>query len=636
MIRRLATRPPFRVLLLLYLPLACSAWSLALRAQETPPLRDRYAKHEYRIPMRDGSKLFTHVYVPRDASPEKRYPILMTRTCYSVAPYGPDEYRSSLGPSKELETDGYIFVYQDVRGCYQSEGTFVNMTPHLAHKSKPQEIDESSDTYDTIEWLVKNVPHHNGRVGQWGISYPGFYAAAGMIDAHPRLAAVSPQAPIADWWYDDFHHHGAFFLPHAFNFLSGFGQSRPEPTPLPVVRFAHPTPDGYRFFLELGALSNANPRYLRDRIPFWNELVRHPNYDEFWQARNLLPHLRNVAPAVLIVGGWFDAEDLYGPLQIYREIEQHNPHSRNSLVMGPWSHGAWARNSGDHLGNVDFDSNTAEFYRRWIEYPFFHEHLKGGGNPSLPEAYVFETGANRWRLFDQWPPAEVQPRKLYFQAQQRLNSEAPAATGDQFDEFTSDPQRPVPFMERIEPGMSIEYMTDDQRFAARRPDVLVYVTEPLTEDLLLAGPVTADLRVSTSQADADWVVKLIDVFPEDAKDSRFTQPGRKMADYQMLVRSEVIRGRFRNDPARPEPFMPGVITQVRLPLQDVLHRFRAGHRLMIQVQSTWFPLVDRNPQKWVDNIYTAVDADFTTAIHRVHRSAEQASHLEFNVLTEGR
>ncbi|MBM4000199.1 MAG: CocE/NonD family hydrolase [Planctomycetes bacterium] len=617
----------------LLIPVAFAA-RVPSRAEESvqPQPRERFAKSEHRIRMRDGAHLFTIVYAPRDASPDKTYPILMLRTCYSIGPYGPDAYRGDLGPSRELESDGYIFVYQDVRGCYQSEGTFVNMTPHRPGKDEPNETDESSDTYDTIEWLVRNVPHHNGRVGQWGISYPGFYAAAGMIDAHPALKAVSPQAPIADWWYDDFHHHGAFFLPHAFNFLAWFGHVRPEPTTQGPPRFDHPTRDGYRFFLEMGSLANANPRYLNDRIPFWNAFAEHPNYDAFWQARNLLPHLRRVAPAVMIVGGWFDAEDLYGPLRIYREVERNNADVRNSIVMGPWSHGGWSHGKGDHLGNVDFESATSEFYREQIEYPFFHEHLKGDGRPELPEAFVFETGGNRWRRFDAWPPAAATQRALFFREGQSLQQAAPGSDEQGADTFVSDPNRPVPFTERIDPGMVIEYMTDDQRFAARRPDVAVYATEPLAEDLVLAGPVVAELEVATSQADSDWIVKLIDVFPGDAKNSSFTQPGRAMSDYQMLVRSDVMRGRFRDDPSRPTPFRPGEVAKVRVPLQDVLHRFRAGHRLMVQVQCTWFPLVDRNPQKWVDNIYRAADADFTPATQRIERSAAHPSRIEFSVL----
>lgn len=584
--------------------------------------------------MRDGVHLFTAVYTPVDASPEKTYPILMMRTCYSVGPYGADAFRGSLGPCSELQRDGYIFVYQDVRGCYMSEGTFQDMTPHVAEKKGPQDVDESSDTYDTIAWLVANLQHHNGRVGQWGISYPGFYAAAGMIDAHPALKAVSPQAPIADWWFDDFHHHGALFLPHSFNFIVRFGQPRPKPTAYSAAQFEHDTPDGYQFFMELGPLSNANQKYMRDRVAMWNNLVEHPNYDQYWQSRNLLPHLKRVAPAVLIVGGWFDAEDLYGPLQIYRRIEAENPGVANNLVMGPWPHGGWSRGRGDHLGNIDFESNTGEYFRKRIETVFFQAHLKNNSSPTLPEATVFETGANRWRQFDQWPPPDMKRRTLYFRPAESLAFEAPAETGTVCDEFVSDPGKPVPFMEDIDIGMDYSYMTDDQRFAARRPDVLVYQTGVLDKDTTLCGPLVANLHVSTSQSDADWIVKLIDVFPHDAKDSRFVQPGQHMGGYQMMVRSEVMRGRFRDDPAQPKPFAANEPAKMTLPLQDVLHTFAKGHRIMIQVQSTWFPLVDRNPQKYVDNIFLAKPEDFVKATHRVYRTVELPSGVEIGVLEE--
>jgi hypothetical protein len=604
------------------------------RGDQPQPVREQYVKRECRVPMRDGVRLFTAVYAPQDASAEKRYPILMVRTPYSIRPYGEEHYPRALGPNRRLQRDGYIFVYQDVRGCYLSEGTFVNMTPHVAHKKGKQDVDESTDTYDTIAWLLRNVQHHNGRVGLWGISYRGFYAAAGSIDANPALKAVSPQAPIADWWYDDFHHHGAFFLPHAFNFFIWFGQPRPQPTTQSPPRFDHGTPDGYRFFLELRSAKNANARYLRDRVPFWNDLVAHPNYDAFWQARNLLPHLKDVTPAVMVVGGWFDAEDLYGPLEIYRTIEENNPGVENMLVMGPWAHGAWSGGDGDHLGNVYFGSKTSEFYRELIETKFFEAHLKGEGHPGLPEAYMFETGVNRWRKFAAWPPGEVEKQRFYLAGKQTLTRDAPAEEGDALDEFVSDPDKPVPFTEAIDVGMTRAYMTDDQRFAARRPDVLVYQTEPLSQDVTFCGPSSADLYVSTSQSAADWVVKLIDVFPPDAEDHRYVASGQHMGGYQMMVRSEVIRGRFRDDPSRPKPFAPNTVTQVRLPLQDVLHTFQAGHRIMIQVQSTWFPLVDRNPQKYVDNVFLAEPEDFVKATHRVYRSDKHASGIEVGVLPQ--
>ncbi len=596
-------------------------------------IRKHYVKHEYRVPMRDGVKLFTTVYAPRDRS--QPYPILLFRTPYSCSPYGEDRYRKRLGSGRHMAEEGFIFVYQDVRGRFMSEGEFVNMRPHIDEKKSPADVDESSDTFDTIDWLLKHVPNHNGRVGMWGISYPGFYAAAGMIDHHPALVAVSPQAPIADWWFDDFHHHGALFLPHAFGFLYVFGPPRPEPTTEWPERFKFPTPDGYRFFLDLGPMRNVNERYYHHNIAFWDRIVEHPNYDGFWQARNLLPHLHDVAPAVMIVGGWFDAEDLYGALNIYRSIEEKNPDVFNMLVMGPWVHGGWARTPGDRVGNVYFGSETSMFYRERMELPFFRYYLKDEGKLDLPEAFVFETGRNRWRRFDDWPPAGVEMRKLFFREDGGLSFEGPGGEGMIFDEYISDPDKPVPFTETITTRMTKEYMTDDQRFAGRRPDVLVYQTEPLEHPVTFAGPITADLWVSTSKTDADWVVKVIDVFPPDAEDFPGIEKRMHTGGYQMMVRSEVIRGRFRDSDEHPRPFVPDQPTRVRLPLQDVLHTFKPGHRIMVQVQSTWFPLVDRNPQTYVDNIYLAREEDFTQAVHRVYRSQAYASHLQVGVLPPG-
>jgi uncharacterized protein len=604
-----------------------------LARQEADFIRENYTKHEHHIPMRDGAKLFTTVYTPKDTS--ERYPMLMLRTPYSVAPYGAGKYSNHLGLNRLLEKEKYIFVFQDVRGRFMSEGQFENMRPHIDRKVSNQDIDESSDTYDTIEYLLSNVRNHNGRVGLWGISYPGFYSSAGMIDAHPALRAVSPQAPIADWWFDDFRHHGAFFLPHAFNFLSVFGQPRPQPTTEWPGPFQYGTPDGYQFYLDLGPLKNANgQRYLNNRVAFWNTICEHPNYDEFWQARNLLPHLKKVAPNVLTVGGWFDAEDLYGALKTYRSIEKQNPTINNGIVMGPWQHGGWSRGHGESLGNIHFGAKTAEFYQKEIEKTFFEYYLKDKGTANLPKAYMFETGANQWRKFDQWPPANLQKKSLYFQEANRLSFERPESEADAYDEYVSDPNKPVPSTEAVSTTMTVEYMTDDQRFAARRPDVVFYQTDVLKDDVTLAGELLAELWVSTSGTDSDWVVKLIDVFPPDAQDYPNMSPHEHLGGYQMMVRSEVIRGRFRNSDEKPEPFVSNEATKVALELQDVLHTFKKGHRIMVQVQSTWFPLVDRNPQKYVDNIYLqAEEKDFIKATQRVFRSKEHPSALQVGILS---
>jgi uncharacterized protein len=602
-------------------------------ADQARYIKENYTKREVQVPMRDGARLFTAIYAPKDAA--TKYPILMTRTPYGIAPYGPEKFKGVLGPNKHFLKPGYIFVYQDVRGCFMSEGTFVNMTPHLREKKNAKDVDESTDTYDTIDWLLKNVPNNNGKVGHWGISYPGFYAAAGMIDAHPALKAVSPQAPIADWFWDDFHHHGAFFLPHAFNFFPRFGSPRPKPTTERPGEFDHQTRDGYQFFLDLGPMKNADTKYFKGTQAFWNEMCDHPNYDEFWKVRDLRPHLKKVAPAVMTVGGWFDAEDLFGPLKIYHQIEKDNPGIFNVLVMGPWVHGGWSHTPGKRIGNIDFGAPTAEYYQKEIELPFFDHYLKGEGNVKLPEASVFETGINRWRQFDAWPPKETEQKKLYLQRGGKLSFEEPTEEDEVFEEYVSDPAKPVPFTEAITVNMAVEYMTDDQRFAARRPDVLAFQSEPLKEDMTLAGPLMADLRVSTSGTDSDWIVKLVDVFPGNAKnppaDPEKPQT-RPYSGYQMMVRSEVIRGRFRNSYEKPEPFVANQPTKVPLELLDVLHTFKKGHRIMIQVQSSWFPLVDRNPQKYVANIYKADEKDFIKATQRVYCSKKLPTSIQVGVL----
>jgi hypothetical protein len=597
-----------------------------------------YDKREVMIPMRDGVELFSQIYTPK-SPPESGPPaILLKRTPYSISPYGGEAMPRALGPSDVLAKDRYIFVYQDVRGRFMSGGEFVNVRPHTPKEGRgPTDIDESTDTYDTIAWLLANVDGHNGRVGMWGISYPGFYAAAGMIDHHPALVAVSPQAPIADWYFDDFYHHGAFFLPHFFNFFVNFGRPQERPAKEWGPRFDHGTADGFAFFLDLGALSNVE-RYFRGEVAFWREIVAHPTYDEFWSARNLLPHLKDVAPAVMVVGGLFDAEDLYGPLNIYRAIEKQNPDVANHLVMGPWQHGGWARTEGDHLGNVSFGAATSRYYQAEVERAFFDAYLRGDG-PSdaaapIAEATIFNTGADTWRRFDTWPPEQVTERALYLDEGGGLAIDAAPQAGRAMDRFVSDPARPVPSTEDVALGMTREYMTDDQRFAARRPDVLTYQTAPLAEDLTLAGPLTAELWVATSERDADWVVKLVDVFPDDADDSEHPhmRPGRRASGYQMMVRSEVLRGRYRDGYARARPFAPNKPTAVQVPLQDVLHTFKAGHRIMIQIQSTWFPMVDRNPQRWVDNIFEAKADDFRAATHTVFRERAHPSRIVVGAL----
>ncbi|HHQ49683.1 MAG TPA: CocE/NonD family hydrolase, partial [Acidobacteria bacterium] len=538
------------VLIALVVILAQAALPAAARGQRDAELakyiRSHYTKFEYRIPMRDGVKLFTAVYVPNDLS--KTYPILMTRTPYAVGPYGANRYKEELGPSAAFARDGYIFVYQDVRGRFMSEGTFVNMRPEDAWERGGDAVDESTDTWDTIEWLVHHVKGNNGKVGMWGVSYPGFYTSCGMIHSHPALKAVSPQAPIADWFWDDMHRNGAFNLVLAFDFFSVFGRPRDGLTTTWPKHLEMGTPDAYDFFLGLGPLSNVNERFFHHEIPFWDEVAAHPNYDEFWQSRNILPHLKNIKAAVMIVGGWFDTEDLYGPLATYRAVEKQDPGIDSVLVMGPWRHGGWAWTSGEKLGEESFGFATAKWFRENVELPFFDHYLKGGPATHQPEALVFETGADRWRSFDSWPPPAT-ARPLYLGENGSLSWTRPVSTGEAWDQYVSDPAKPVPYTEEITTGWSATYMTEDQRFAGRRPDVLVYASEPLKEDLTVAGPIEADLWVSTSGGDSDWIVKVIDVQPTE--EPKWSNCGHgwggdekdKNAGVQRLVRAEAFRGR---------------------------------------------------------------------------------------------
>jgi uncharacterized protein len=621
-------------------PVVLAAPTAARKEPGTLPsdTRSVFDKHEYRIPMRDGVRLYTAVYVPKDESLQS--PFLMYRTRYGVRHYGPDVY----APLEDIAWPDfagppYIFVLQDVRGSFLSEGTFVDMTPHVVHKRGPEDVDQSTDTYDTIEWLLKNVPRNNGRVGLWGISYDGFFTAAGMIDAHPALVAASPQAPQADWFGgDDLHLHGALVL-DGFEYFSAWGRPRRAPTTEPPRPIDFGTPDGYAFYLRAGPVRNLDERYFKDEVPIWSAVTMHGTYDTFWKERNILPHLVDVRPAVMTVSGWFDANNLYGALHVYQTVEKTSPGTINTLVIGPWSHGQWHRGSGESLGDVRFGAATADFYRKRILRPFFDSRLVEDEKvaPRLPEAYVFETGSNRWRTFDHWPPSSASSRSLYLREDGGLSFEPSPSEEDLFDEYASDPAKPVPFIERLATDRTSDYMIQDQRFASRRPDVLVYETELLSAEVTVAGPIRPSLWVSTTGTDADWVVKLIDVYPDDAPETAATtgtgplRPGDSMAGYQQLVRGDVLRGKFRESLERPVPFVPGEPTRVELEMLDVFHTFRKGHRIMVQIQSTWFPLVDRNPQTFVD-IYHATDADFRKATHRVYRSAIRSSSVQIPVL----
>lgn len=597
-------------------------------AQDNSSVREKYTKSVHSISMRDGVKLFTIVYEPKDKS--RKYPILFNRTPYSIAPYGPDEYRSELGPNNLLENSGYIFVYQDVRGRYMSEGVFVDVRPYKKVRNGSKDIDESTDAFDSINWLLKNIKNNNGKVGMWGISYPGFYAAMGALSRHPNLVAVSPQAPVMDWFAgDDFHHNGAFFVTHAFNFFSSFGKVRNALTIERNPPFRYDTEDGYHFYRQLGPLENANRKYLNYEIPFWNDLIAHPDYDDFWKERNPLSFFTDIKAATLVVGGFFDAENLYGALRLYQSIEKNNPKGENFLVMGPWSHGQWARDDGQNLGPVSFDSKTSLFYRKEIEFEFFNYYLKGETELELPEAYVFETGSNVWKAYKQWPPRESEEKELFMMPSEGL---ALGTTGlsqkESYSEYISDPSRPVPYIDSVSIRMNKFYMVGDQRFASRRTDVLVFETPALAEEITMTGPLTADLFVSSSTDDADLVVKLIDVYPENEP----KKDGRPfMGGYQMLVRGDVMRARYRKSLSKPEPLPLDEISQVKFTLNDVNHTFRKGHKIMVQVQSSWFPLVDINPQKFV-NIYSAQKHDFQKSRIRLFHTSRFPSHLSFSQL----
>lgn len=608
-------------------------------------IRENYTKREVYIPMRDGVRLFTAIYEPKDKS--QKYPILLNRTPYSVAPYGEDKFKESLGPNELFAREGYIFVYQDVRGRWMSEGKYENVRPHIENPA-PGQIDESTDTYDTIDWLIKNVDNNNGRVGIYGISYPGFYTSAGSINSHPALKACSPQAPVSDWFHgDDMHHNGALFLAQNYAFFIFFGQPRPNPTSSAdyLTRWKGFLPsDGYNYFLNLGGLKEVADSYekgLGMRIEFWDEMMQHPNYDDFWKERNILPKLKSIRCATMTVGGWYDNEDLFGALRTYQHIERQNPGIFNVLVVGPWFHGGWARSDGDWLGTAYFEQKTAKWYRENIELPFFNYFLKDKGNISeLKEVLLFDTGAHRWMGFDGYDPSNTKPVRLYLTENGGLSFEEPKKTG--FEEYISDPMNPVPYTQKITFNYPRDFMTEDQRFAATRPDVLVFQSEPLKEDVTIVGDIKPDLFVSSSGTDSDFIVKLIDVFPDDYRFPEGVKPPETSAwsvfqpgGYQMLLRGEPMPARFRNSFENPEPLKPNVPTRLSFVMPGVFHTFKKGHRIMIQIQSTWFPLVARNPQKFLPNYKLATAADFQKVTNRVYYGGKTASSVVIPVLVAG-
>lgn len=589
-------------------------------------IKSRYNKQEVYITMRDGVRLFTSIYKPKEM--KEALPVILNRTPYDIEPAGPSNFNVFTQVYSRYMNDNYIMVFQDVRGRYMSEGKFEDIRPVIPEKKSNNDIDESTDTWDTVDWLIKNVEGNNGNVGIFGISYPGFYSTMGLINAHPAVKAVSPQAPVTAWFIgDDFHHNGAFFLLDCFSFYYSNGKAFKSPTRRGFPDFPFP-PDTYEFFLDLGAVKNIAPKYLGDSIKFWNDAFNHPDYDAFWKARDPRQYLRNVKPAVMTVGGWFDAEDLYGALNTYKAIEVQNPSSKNTIVMGPWSHGQWAFGQGLNLGNIYWGLDANKDFID-LEKRFFDFYLRGEGEGKIPEAEIFVTGRNEWRSFETWPPKNISTKNIYFQPSGEASYTIPGLKAG-YDEYVSDPANPVPYTDDIHSRRTTEYMTDDQRYASRRPDVVEYQTEILGEDVTLAGPVNADLFVTTTGTDADFIVKLVDVFPDTAK-ALHAEIKVPLGGYQMLVRGEVFRGRYRNSFEKPEAFTPGKVTEIKFALPDVAHTFKKGHRIMIQVQNSWFPLVDRNPQKFV-NIYKCQDSDFQKATMRIFHDSKNPSHIEVNIL----
>lgn len=601
---------------------------LPLTAPSAQAQDSAFVRTDTMIAMRDGVRLYTRIFTPRvQRGP---LPIMFIRTPYGIDGTSSRSIEQGYG---FLARDGYVFVFQDARGKFRSEGTFEMQRAPRRDRNDPRAIDEATDAYDSIEWLVKNVPNTVPRVGMTGVSYPGWLTAMAMLDPHPALKAVSPQASPADMWMgDDFHHNGAFRLSYGFEYATMMESGKD------VQQFKFDTYDTYDWYLRLGSLATVNEKILKGTIPTWNDFSRRPNYDEFWQRQAMKGYLTRVTVPTLNVAGWWDQEDFYGPITIYRELEKHDRTGMNFLVVGPWNHGGWMRGPGNALGPIEFGEATGPFFRDSLMAPFFAQHLHQRGAVALAEATVFEAGSNRWRRYDAWPPkAGVASRSFYFREQGRLSTEPPARAtaaeaARQFDSYVSDPNKPVPYRARpipatYGPGSTWStWLTDDQRFVHNRPDVLSYDTGVLAEDLTIAGDISVTVNAATTGSDADWIVKLIDVYP----DTGMTPP--RMNGYQFMVANEVFRGRFRKSYEKPTPLVPGQVTDFTIDLHTQAYTFRKGHRVMVQVQSTWFPLIDRNPQKFVPNIFEAKPGDFTVATHRVYRSATRPSRIVLPVV----
>lgn len=584
-----------------------------------------YTEYEFMVPMRDGVKLFTQVYIPKDSS--KEYPVLFKREWYSTGYYGP-EYRKILHRNELLVNEGFIFVFQDMRGRFMSEGEFKVLRPYISNKLSGKDIDESTDAFDTIEWLLKNIKGHNGKVGITGGSYSGWAALLAAIESHPSVKAISVAASPADWWMgDDLHHNGALRLMYAYSWVGNDAWPRNNgPTSKSPSWPGYTTNDGYKFFLDLGPVKNVNEKHFKNENPTWNEYMQHGDYDEYWKNLNVLQYLTNIKVPVLNIIGWFDAEDYRGPLMIYETIEKNNPGIFNSVVIGPWSHGAWHNSTGEKLGDINFGSKTSEFFQENLEYPFFMNFLKDCFVKEIPEVSVFQTGANKWQKYNCWPPINTKEINLYFFERGKLTFSPDYKNQDFiYDEFLSDPDNPVPWSEAKQTQQGHVWMISDQRFASKREDVLVYQTDPLEENLTIAGPIIAHLNISTSGTDADWIVKIIDVYPDDKEGVS--------AGYQMMLAGDVFRSKYRNSFEVPEPLIPEKITEIEFNLYDKFHIFKKGHKIMVQIQSTWFPVIDKNPQTFC-NIYEAEECDFQKAIHRVYHSGTAESYIRFKTIAE--
>ena len=579
-----------------------------------------YSRSEMLIPMRDKIGLNTLIYTPVNARESSPFIILRT-------PYGVDSYPS---PNKnpylaDMALEGYIFIFQDIRGRYKSEGTF-EMNRKTRDKNDPASIDESTDTFDTIDWLLKNIKGNNGKAGILGISYAGWTTMMGIIDPHPALKAASEQATPSDMFIgDDFHHNGAFRLSYGFEYAYLTEHSKEN------ANFSFDKYDTYDWYLDLGPLSNVNAKYFHHELPTWNDFVKHPDYDDFWQKQAMVSRITSTSVPLMNVAGWWDQEDFYGPQKNYEVLEKNDRNNKNFIVFGPWNHGGWSGGSGEKLGRVSFGSPTAETYRKNIQAPFFAWYLKGKGDGHFPEAQTFQTGSNTWKNYDKWPPSVASIRNLYLGQDKKLSFEKPAGAGN-YDEFLSDPFHPVPYRTRpVEPTYGpgsrwYTWLLEDQRFVDNRPDVLTWESGILDNDITVTGNLQADIFASTTGTDADWVVKLIDVYPEAYPE----EPD--MGGYELMIANDVFRGRFRNSFSKPEPMKSGEINEFKIDLHSIDHVFKKGHRIMVQIQSTWFPIIDRNPQKYVPNIFEAKESDFIITRHRIYRSVNNASHIKMPVV----